>query len=255
MKHFLSIFILFFGFQTFVAFGQQAAFDRATTLLEEQQYSDAIKQYKNIHQEGYESGALWLNLGVAYAQLDSLGKAKYYMLRASQFNETEERAEQSLDVIENRLSRRSAVLPMLPWDRFFEFLDHYPGRTGLMAIGLLLLNATAAFLLAAWFRPGLKTSFKRLSSISAVLSCLFIFFSIFLSLQDQWYDVGVIVENEATVYNQPDTDSAVVNTAYEGYTMRVHTSEKAPEANGEWYYIRLANGLYGWVDRQAILTF
>ncbi|WP_340106662.1 SH3 domain-containing protein [Rhodohalobacter sp. 8-1] len=255
MKHFISIMILFLGFQAAAAFGQQAAFDRATTLLEEQQYSDAINQYKNIYQEGYESGALWLNLGVAYAQLDSLGKAKFYMLRASEFSETEELARQSLDVIENRLSRRSAVLPMLPWDRFFEFLDHYPGRTGLMVLGLLFLNLTAAFMLAAWFRPGLKKFFKRLSSVSAVLTIMLLFFSIFLSLQDNWYDVGVIVKNEATVYDQPATDSAIVSTAYEGYTMRVHTTERAPEADGDWYYVRLANGLYGWVDRQAVLTY
>lgn len=255
MKHIISIIILFLGFQAAAAFGQQAAFDQATTLLEEQQYRDAINQYKSIPQEGYESGALWLNLGIAYAQLDSLGKAKFYMLRASEFNETEELARQSLAVVENRLSRRSAVLPMLPWDRFFEFLDHYPGRTGLMVIGLLFLNLTAAFMLAAWFRPALKIFFKRLSSVSVVLACLFIFFSIFLSVQDGWYDMGVTVKDEATVYDRPSADSAVVSTAYEGYTMRVHTYEQAPEADGDWYYVRLANGLYGWVDQQAILTY
>lgn len=255
MKHLISIIILFLGFQASAAFGQQAAFDRATTLLEEQQYRDAINQYKSIHQQGYESGALWLNLGVAYTQLDSLGKAKYYILRSSEFSETEELAEQSLDVIENRLSRRSAVLPMLPWDRFFNVLDHYPGRTGLMVIGLLLLNLTAAFMLASWFRPGLKILFNRLSSIVAVFSCLFIFFSIFLSLQDDWYDVGVTVTGEATVYDQPNSDSAIVSTAYEGYTMRVHNREQAPDTDGDWYYVRLANGLYGWIDRQAVLTY
>lgn len=255
MKYLISLIILFLGFQAATAFGQQAAFDRATTLLEEQQYRDAINQYKSIHQEGYESGALWLNLGVAYTQLDSLGKAKFYMLRASEFSETEKLARQSLDVVENRLSRRSALLPMLPWDRFFEFLDQYAGRTGLMVIGLLFLNLTAAFMLAAWFRPGLKKIFGKLSSASAALACLFIFFSVFLSLQDDWYDVGVTITEKATVYDQPATDSAVVSTAYEGYTMRVHSYEQAPESDGDWYYVRLANGLYGWIDQQAVLTY
>jgi len=237
------------------AAAQQAAFDRATTLLEEQEYSEAIDAYKSIHENGYVSGALWLNVGVAYAQLDSLGKAKYYMLRASEFDETEELAKQSIDIIENRFSRRSAVLPMLPWDRFFYFLDSLLGSAGLMVAGLLLLNLTAAFLLASWFRPDLKNLFNKLSIASGVLTVLFIFFSVFLSLQEEWYDTGVTVEDQATVFDQPDTNSAVVSTAYEGYTMRVHVEESTEAAGDRWYYVRLENGLYGWISRDAVLTY
>lgn len=255
MKNLTFIVILFLGLLPAAATGQQAAFDRANTLLEEQEYMEAINRYKDIHEEGYVSGALWLNIGVAYAQLDSLGKAKYYMLRASEFSETESLAKRSLDVIENRFSRRSAVLPMLPWDRFFNLLDNLLGSTGLMVFGLLFLNMTAALLLAAWFRPGMKKILNRLTVTSAVISILFIFFSVFLSLQDDWYNVGVTVEDQATVYDQPNTDSAVVSTAYEGYTMRVHVKETANDSEGNWVYVRLANGLYGWIDREAVLTY
>ena len=239
------------------ATGQQAAFDRATTLLEDQEYMEAINQYKDIHEEGFVSGALWLNIGIAYAQLDSLGKAKYYMLRASEFSETKSLAERSLDLVENRFSRRSAVLPMLPWDRFFNLLENLFGTAGLMVTGLLLLNVTAALLLTAWFRPGLKNPLKKLSTASAALAALFVFFSVFLTLQEDWYDVGITIVDQAAVYDQPNTDSAVVSTAYEGYTMRVHTAETAddPESDKNWVYIRLANGLYGWVNSDAILTY
>jgi hypothetical protein len=216
---------------------------------------DAIKQYKQIHDEGHVSGALWLNMGVAYTQLDSLGKAKFYLLRAAEFSETEELASQSLEVIENRFSRRSAVLPMLPWDRFFNFLDDFLGISGLMIVGLLFLNTTAALVLAAWFRPALRPSFKKLSIASTALSFLFIFFSVFLSLQEDWYDTGVTVAEEAIVYDRPTAESAEVSTAYEGYTMRVYNEESAEAPDENWYYVRLANGLYGWIDRDAVLSY
>ena len=257
MKHFIIILILFVGVLSASADlqAQQAAFDRANTLLEEQEYSEAIERYKSIYEEGYVSGALWLNIGVAYTQLDSLGKAKYYILRASEFSETEEIAKQSLEVVENRFSRRSAVLPMLPWDRFFNFLDNSLGIAGLMVIGLLFLNVTAALLLASWFRPEMKTLFNKLSIVTIILTVLFIFFSVFLSLQEDWYETGVTIADQATVYNQPDTDSAVVSTAYEGYTMRVYVEESANVAGDNWFYVRLANGLYGWVNREAVLSY
>jgi len=257
LKHFIIILILFAGVLSASADlqAQQAAFDRANTLLEEQEYTEAIEGYKSIYEEGYVSGALWLNIGIAYTQLDSLGKAKYYILRASEFSETEEIAKRSLDVVENRFSRRSAVLPMLPWDRFFNFLDNSLGIAGLMVIGLLFLNVTAALLLASWFRPGMKTLFNKLSIVTTVLTVLFIFLSVFLSLQEDWYETGVTVADQATVYNQPDTDSAVVSTAYEGYTMRVYVEESANVTGDNWFYVRLANGLYGWVNREAILSY
>ena len=245
--------------QTTAASAQQAAFDSANTLLEEQRYSEAIEAYKSIHENGQISGALWLNLGVAYARVDSLGKAKYYLMRASEYPETEQIAESSLERIESQFSRRSAVLPMLPWDRLFNFLDEVFGAVGLMVIGLISLNLTAALLLALWFRPNLKLLFRKLSYVTAALAVMFIGSSVYLNLQEEWYDVGVTVVDRISVYDRPSSNSPVVSTAFEGYSMRVHTHEELPssaDASGkDWSYVRLANGLYGWIESDAILTY
>lgn len=246
---------------TTVTSAQQASFDRATTMLEEQQYSEAIDAYKAIYRDGHVSGALWLNLGVAYARVDSLGKAKFYLMRASEYSETEQIARESLERIESQFSRRSAVLPMLPWDRFFNMLDELFGAAGLMVVGLIILNLTAALLLASWFRPNLKSLFRKLSYVSAALAVLFIGSSVYLNLQEEWYDVGVTVVDQVSVYDRPTASSPVVSTAYEGYAMRVHTHEELPpsassDAEGDaWSYVRLENGLYGWIESDAILTY
>lgn len=253
MKYFILITGLIVSAQFSVATAQQARFDEANNLLGEQQYMDAIEQYRSIADDGHVSGALWLNMGVAYAQLDSLGKSKYYLLRARQFDDTRELAVESLGILENRFSRRSAVLPMLPWDRFLNWLDTLLGISGLMIVGLIFLNATAACLLAAWFRPDLNLFFRRLAISAGAISAFFILSSFYLDLQKEWYDTGVTVQREATVYERPDTESAVVSTAYEGYVMRVDNRESANKE--QWYYVRLENGLYGWIDRQAIQTF
>lgn len=243
------------------ASAQQAAFDSANTLLEEQQYSEAIEAYKTIYKDGHVSGALWLNLGVAYARVDSLGKAKFYLMRASEYSETEQIAESSLERIESQFSRRSAVLPMLPWDRLFNFLDSVLGAAGLMVIGLIILNLTAALLLASWFRPNLKSLFRKLSYAFAVIALLCIGSSVYLNLQEQWYDIGVTVVDRINVYDRPSSNSPVVSTAFEGYSMRVHSHEELPPSadvsgSGEdWSYVRLANGLYGWIETDAILTY
>lgn len=253
MKKFICSLLIIFAAQCTIATAQQARFDEANSLLQEQEYMNAIDQYRSIAEDGYRSGALWLNMGVAYAQLDSLGKAKYYLLRARQFEDTRELADQSLSILDNRFSRRSAVLPMLPWDRFLNWLNNLVGISGLMIGGLVFLNLTAACLLASWFRPGFKRFFRRSGYITALLSVLFILSSVYLNLQENWYDTGVTVEEEASVYERPDLNSTQEATAYEGYTMRVDNRE-SDTADG-WYYIRLENGRYGWIEQEAIATF
>ncbi|REL25053.1 SH3 domain-containing protein [Rhodohalobacter sp. SW132] len=234
-------------------FAQQNRFDEATNLLEEQRYADAIESYKSIADDGHVSGALWLNLGVAYAHLDSLGKAKYYLMRSAEFPETESMARESLDVVENRFSRRSAVLPMLPWDRFFQWADEYFGSVTLLILGLILLNVGAGFVLAAWFRPGYKKPFKYLSITSGALAAVFMSVSLYVDYQNARYETGVTIDRQSSVYSRPDTQSAVEATAYEGYTMRVDLRESESEAG--WFYIRLENGRFGWIEENAVLTY
>lgn len=234
-------------------FAQQARFDGATDLLEEQQYHQAIDAYRSIVDDGCVSGALWLNMGIAYAHLDSLGKAKYYLLRASQFSETGKMANESLDIINNRFSRRSAVLPLLPWQQFFEWINDVIGSLGLLIAGLILLNIGAGFVLASWFHPGMKKAYKYLSLITGGLAVLLLAASIYINLQNSWYGTGVTVEGQTTVHNEPDSGSAAVSSAYEGYTMRVDRRE-SNSVDG-WHYIRLQNGLYGWIEEDAVMTF
>lgn len=249
----LSIILLSALLSAPALFGQQSRFDTATELLEDQNYVQAISQYQSIADDGYVSGALWLNMGVAYARLDSLGKAKFYMLQAREYPETEQLARESLETVNNSFSRRSAVLPLLPWERFIHWADRTFGVSGLMIIGLLLLNAGAGALLTRWFYPGKKSLFNYASIATGGLAIICMGLSIFIDLQNDWYGTGVTVEKQTTVYDKPDRQSAEVSTAYEGYTMRV--DRRKSESADEWHYIRLENGMYGWIEKEKILTF
>lgn len=253
MKGVLSLLILFLLLLASSVNAQQIRFDEANDLLEDQQFMEAIDAYKSIAEDGYVSGALWLNMGVAYAQLDSLGKAKYYLMRSAQFSETKQIAAESLEIVNNRFSRRSAVLPPLPWQQFFDWADRAIGSVGLMIGGLLFLNLGAGFILVSWFYPGMKNISKYLSITTGVVAVLFLAGSLYISHQNSWYVTGVTVERQATVYAEPNPDSAPVSTAYEGYTMRVDRKE-SQQIEG-WHFIRLENGRFGWIEENAIMTF
>lgn len=235
------------------AFAQQSRFDEANTLLEESQYRDAIALYKSIADDGYRSGALWLNLGVAYSQLDSLGVAKFYLLKAETYSETKQLAREGLEFVNDRFSRRSAVLPPLPWDRFFEYLAD---RFGLMMIALtamFILYIGVALIIGSWFRKDFRKLLRKSGAAIIGLSAILFIFALIINQQQNRYGTGVMIDRQASVFQQPSEESAVVSIAYEGYTMRVDFSESNGVEN--WKYVRLENGMFGWVNENSLMIF
>lgn len=231
-------------------FAQQSRFDSANLLLEESEYADAIQLYKSIVDDGYESGALYLNMGIAYSQIDSLGVAKYYLLKAKQFRETTDLADDALLYVNNRFSRQSAVLPALPWDQFFRFLSDTFGLNVLLITGLLFFYCAVGLLIGSWFRVDLKNVLRKGSYISFSLMALLFLFSSIIYYKDSRYSTAVMVERQSVVYERPNESTSVITTAYEGYTMRVDFKTGAD--NPEWTYVRLENGMYGWVKKDGL---
>ena len=232
---------------------QQSRFDKANELLSTNQIEEAMELYKSLEKEGYESGSLWFNMGISYVQLDSLGKAKYYFLRSKEYPNTEEMAAGALEFIEDRFSRRSSVLPKLPWDRFFDWLLHTFGIQVLMAAGLLLLNGAAGGVIASWFISRGSIWFRRTGYLLAFASLLLISSSVYLSYEEARYETGVMVQKQTSLYQGPGTDTAVISSVYEGYEMTVDTQRSSDQE--EWAYVRLQNGMYGWIDEEQILSF
>lgn len=254
MKTF-STALLFFAatlFTSSIVFAQQSNFDRATEQLEQQDYRLAISQYQEIADEGHHSGALWFNLGVAYTQLDSLGLAKYYFLKASDYPETKTDAQSAIEYVNDRFSRRSAILPPLPWERFFNYLNNQVGISSLYSMGLIFLYLGIAGILLFWFYYKFR-SYTFYAGISALVMSFLLFITAFyVQYLDNRYGVGVVIERQSVVYQSPDIASSVISTAHEGYTVRVDYLES--DEHQEWIYIRLENGMHGWIEDQAVKT-
>lgn len=229
---------------------QQSRFDSANALLQESEYADAIQLYHAIADDGYKSGALWLNLGIAYTQMDSLGVAKFYLLKAKQFRETSELAEDALLYVNERFSRRSAILPPLPWNQFIDFLSATFGINTIVITALLFLYVGIGLLIWSWFRVDLKKALRNGSYISFGLITLLFLFSWIIYYQENRFSTAVMIDRQSVVYEKPNESSSVITTAFEGYTMRIDFKKGADYP--EWKYVRLENGMYGWVKSEGL---
>jgi len=229
----------------------QLQFDRANDRLESGNYIEALSLYRSLEAQNHLSGALFLNMGISYVQLDSLGKAKYYFLKAAEFDETRDRAADGLEYVESRFSRQSAVLPKLPWERFFDWLGEAFGAAGLMIFGILLLNIGVAGIIGAWFLEPHTRKLRLGGFAAAAAGFMIIFSSFYVQYLQNRYSRAVMIHQRTNVLEQPSTEAAVVSQAYEGYTFTVDHYQS--EEHEGWSYVRMSNGLYGWIPNEDIL--
>lgn len=250
----LGLFCLAAGIQAGIAqesTSTQFAFDRANDQLQEGNYYEALSTYRLLEDQGQVSGALFLNMGISYVQIDSLGQAKYYFMKARQFEETGDRAAEALEFVESQFSRQSAVLPQLPWDRAVDWLRVNLGVSTLLGISLLLLNLGVVGVVITWFYVHTYNNILRKTGlVLAALGLILVFLSFYVQYVELRYSEAVMVQERSNVLERPTADSPIVNQAYEGYEFTVDHTQS--ESHPGWNYVRMSNGLYGWISSDDI---
>lgn len=228
----------------------QAIFDKANIQYKTKHYQKALDLYHAIEQNKIGSGALFLNMGLSYIKVDSLGEAKFYFLKAKEFPSTKKQAQQGLTYLSNRLSHKSATLPALPWDKVLNTLQNNIGSHLMLLISFLVLNIGIIIFILTWFIDKFKKLLRYSGLILTLLGVLFLLTTGFVDYHNQRYSKGVMITKQANVKEKPNNKADVVSIAYEGYTFTVDKNKSAHHK--KWVYVRLSNGLYGWIPKEDI---
>ncbi|GAA5522499.1 hypothetical protein LQ318_12165 [Aliifodinibius salicampi] len=228
----------------------QSVFDQANEHLSSGELQEALSLYQQLEYDQQWSGALFLNMGVTYQRMDSLGKAKYYYLKSTEFEETHDKANQALEYVNRQFSRQSATLPKLPWDRATEWLQEKIGAVTLVGVGILLLNIGVLFFIGHWFMGRLSQYLRQSSLIIIGLSIFIMTVGFYTYYVDQRYSTAVMVTQQTAVVENPNSEASLVSQAYEGYTFTVDHRKSEQQSN--WSYVRMSNGLYGWIPTEEI---
>lgn len=232
----------------------QVVFDKAGKALQSNNYSEAKQKYKALLEANYDQGAVLINLGYIYAVQDSLGHAIYYFRQAELKPEFEQQAKEGLRYARQRLPNREVMLPKLPWQQAFDWAGRTIGSNGLMSAGLLFLYISVFFTLMYWFTRFMHhKGTLYLIYGSLLIAVLLAIGSVHIAHLQQRYDIGVLVTSEQQVYAESDRSSSVISSAYEGYSFTIDYSKSKPDEG--WYYVRLSNGMFGWIEDDGIRIY
>jgi tetratricopeptide (TPR) repeat protein len=230
----------------------QTLFNEGNYYLEQQSYLDAVRKYREITRLGYESGPLYLNLGISYTNLDSLGLAKYYFLKASGYSNTRKAAEEGLTHVDMVLGRARPGLPVLPIAEFYDRLYFDIGSYPFFLLAIVLFNVAAISLVISWYVTRYTTWLKTIAILLLLMALTALGAGLFVDHQTDRYTRAVLVYNDSVVREQPYIDAPVVASAHTGYTFTVDTYTS--QGDSAWIFVRLSNGLEGWIPEEGVLS-
>ncbi|MFU8859189.1 MAG: hypothetical protein ACNA8K_02080 [Cyclonatronaceae bacterium] len=247
----LFIFILTAAGGVLAQENPQSLFNEGNYHMEQQRYVDAVQKYREVLALGYESGPLYLNLGISYTHLDSLGLAKYNYLKAKGYRQSRDVAVTGLQHIDMLLSQVRPNLPVLPVAEFYDHLYFQTGSKPFFLLSILMVNLAAAALIITWYSSRFSGWLRTISVLLLLVSLASLATGFFVDSQASRYARAVLVHNDSVVREQPYIDAPVVASAHIGYTFTIDTHTGRNEEN--WLYVRLSNGLEGWVPAVGIL--
>lgn len=247
----MMIFAVFFFLQLGVS-QTQLFFDQGNQRLKEQDYLGAIEQYQQINTDSWQSGALWLNLGLAYTQIDSLGKAKAFYLQALEFDETQKDAQKGLEYVTKKLPQKAASLPKLPWDYVLEWTIKL-GSTSWSWLTLVFAYLTLILFVIRLFY--FRESKVVIRIIIGILFLTVAFGAAALYTDYVYYRYGkaVLISSQSNLNKTATNDAELVSLAFEGYEFTV--DYLTTDQNPDWMYVRMSNGVFGWIKRSDIHVF
>ena len=222
--------------------------------MEDGNYQQAIEIFRQIEQEGRVSGPLFYNAGISYLYLDSLGKASWYFHKSTRFRNTASTGADAIEIIENLLKNRGTYIPRLPWYAFIDWLHFGLNHYSWIIRGLILLNIGIMLLLAGWlyFKDD---RVALVGKIAAATALVLILSASLLYIWSKNYQQGVIVRNAVPIQPVPGNfveEDLTPDLAYEAYTVTLDLT-LSREYTG-WLYVRLQNGVSGWVPEPAVRT-
>jgi len=227
--------------------GLQGMVEQANQSYSAAEYETAIMEYESVINAGYESAALFFNLGNAYFKSNNIPSAILYYEKARKLDPTDESVKFNLDLANSRIIDKLDPLPQFflkTWwtsARDMRNSDQW-ARVGIISFILLLLSAVV-FIISTTV---LTRKFSFWSGIVFLgIMALSLIFSVSGYKEYSRHSSGIVFTPTVTVKSSPSENSVDLFVIHEGIKVFI-----TDQVEG-WSEVRLANGNVGWIKNET----
>jgi tetratricopeptide (TPR) repeat protein len=250
MKRAVYLFLIMLPLLSFAADSKQAAFEKANAQYTKGQFKEAEAGYKQLVNAGYQSAALYYNLGNAEYRLNDVPSAILYYEKAHKLSPGDEDIKANIRFANQKVSDKIDETPQLFFVTWWHNLILSFAEDSL-AIWSVILVILASAALTVYFYT-YSVSFKKISFYTAVTMLVLAICTIVVTTSQSSYFAGnkqAIIFNTVNVKGGPMDSSSTLFVLHEGTKVNIQETGKG------WLRIRIANGNQGWVkaaDAKAI---
>ena len=232
-----------------IGWGQdQDNFDKATTLYQKGDYTQAAAVYSSILKSGKESSALYYNLGNTYYKLNNVPESIYYYEKALQLDP--ENADVKNNLIFANQMKVDAITP-LPKTWVRQLSDGIVGLFSAHTWAVLSIIGVFAFVLSFLLYYFVERTALKRTFFSLMLA--FLFFAIgsytlahFCHKQVSQTQYAILFDKTVRVFSDANAYSSEVMQLHEGTKVEIIEDAK------DWVKIRLVNGKTGWTKVSSL---
>ncbi len=245
MRKVWGFLIILFTAASLNAQGLEADFEKANAAYKAEKYLEALEHYQAIRKQGYESVALYFNMGNAYYKLGQTAPAILNYERAAQLDPYDEDVQQNLKIAQQGVIDRFETMPKpLVRTAYLGLLQLLSPDAwalsallflGLMAVGLAL------YLFSAWRRPGFILGFFGLLLGVIALSLAYAHDS-----YNRHHKPAIVMVPSSYVKTAPSPSAEDAFILHEG------TKAQVTDYLEGWKKIRLPDGKIGWIEAEDI---
>jgi tetratricopeptide (TPR) repeat protein len=242
----LILLLYFINLSHISAQESKTQFAEAQRQLQQKQYDEAIESYVDLIEKGFNSEALYYNLGIAYFESGQFPESILYFEKALKVNPKNKAAQHNLELANKKIDQefiRVEAFFLYRWWKNIVMRFNLATWTFIIFTLLLLSVISFYFYLFATDLPIKKWGMR------AFYPLLFLFF---ISLIASWsrytfrtQHSKAIVLVKIEIYTGPDQRSEKL------YDLEAGTAIEIIDSLENWYKVQLINKEYGWIQNEG----
>ena len=218
-------------------------FEKGNTAYAKAQYQQAVQTYQQILGDGYQSAAIYFNLGNAYYKLGDIPSALLYYEKAHKLSPGDEDINFNIQLVNlktaDKLEQAPDFFVTQWWDGFILLLS----ANTLSALSILFI--IVGFLILILYLFTKSASVKRSSFYTGIVAIFLGLIFIFIANRQEYYfsshHQAIIFGSSVTAKSTPDDNAKPLFVVHEG------TKVNVIQKNDVWIEIELPNGNAGWI--------
>lgn len=225
----------------------EALFAKANALYAKAKYTDALNTYRKLAEDGYQSAAIYFNMGNASYKNGDLASAILYYEKAHKLSPGDEDINFNLKYANLKTTDKVEEAPEFFLNKWWKGIILSFSLKALSVWSIIFVLAASGILILYFFAEAV--AIKKTAFYTAVALFLVGAGAIFVAnRQLNYFDdhrQAIIFSGSVNVKNGPVDQSGTLFVLHDG------TKVDVLENNNEWLKIRLANGSEGWIRQSA----